>query len=84
MQPNAVLTRAAVSHVRVGTFQYLAVRGDAEALRLLTDHVIAPPLSGVHDGGAPVSRAAGRGGGATSRPHPTTAVLALRVDMIIV
>lgn len=39
--PGAVLTRVARSHVRVGTFQYFVARGDAEALRLLADHVIA-------------------------------------------
>src|SRR5262245_215690 len=38
--PGAVLTRIALSHVRVGTFQFFAARGDAEALRLLADHVI--------------------------------------------
>lgn len=39
--PGAVLTRVAASHVRVGTFQYFAARRDAEALKLLADHVIA-------------------------------------------
>ena len=39
--PGAVLTRVAASHVRVGTFQFFAARGDAEGLRLLADHVIA-------------------------------------------
>jgi len=39
--PGAVLTRVAASHVRVGTFQFFAARGDGEALRLLADHVIA-------------------------------------------
>src|SRR5262245_40611072 len=39
--PGAVLTRVASSHVRVGTFQFFAARGDLEALRLLADHVIA-------------------------------------------
>ncbi|MDB5698229.1 MAG: hypothetical protein JWN69_1033 [Alphaproteobacteria bacterium] len=39
--PGAVLTRVASSHIRVGTFQYFAARGDQEALRLLADHVIA-------------------------------------------
>ncbi|WP_099823857.1 protein adenylyltransferase SelO [Oceaniglobus indicus] len=39
--PGAVLTRIARSHIRVGTFQYFAARGDTEALQLLTDHVIA-------------------------------------------
>ncbi len=47
--PGAVLTRVASSHVRVGTFQYFAVREDEEALRLLLDHVVArhyPALAG--------------------------------------
>jgi len=39
--PGAVLARVAASHIRVGTFQYFAAREDVEALRLLTDHVIA-------------------------------------------
>jgi uncharacterized protein YdiU (UPF0061 family) len=39
--PGAVLTRVASSHIRVGTFQFHAARGDVEALRLLADHVIA-------------------------------------------
>jgi uncharacterized protein YdiU (UPF0061 family) len=39
--PGAVLTRVAASHVRVGTFQYFAARGDAGAVRLLADHAIA-------------------------------------------
>lgn len=39
--PGAVLTRVAQSHIRVGTFQFFAARGDTEALAALTDHVIA-------------------------------------------
>jgi len=39
--PGAVLTRVAASHIRVGTFQFFAVRGDAEAVRHLADYVIA-------------------------------------------
>jgi len=39
--PGAVLTRVAQSHVRVGTFQFFAARGDVEALCILADHVIA-------------------------------------------
>ena len=38
--PGAVLARVASSHVRVGTFQYFAARGDAEAVRLLADYVL--------------------------------------------
>jgi uncharacterized protein YdiU (UPF0061 family) len=39
--PGGVLTRVAASHIRVGTFQYFASRGDMEGLRALADHVIA-------------------------------------------
>lgn len=39
--PGAVLMRVAASHLRVGTFQYFALRQDVEALRALTDHAIA-------------------------------------------
>jgi uncharacterized protein YdiU (UPF0061 family) len=39
--PGAVLTRVAKSHIRVGTFQFFAARGDVEGLRLLSDHVIS-------------------------------------------
>src|SRR5271163_856714 len=35
MLPGAVLTRVASSHIRVGTFQYFAARGDTEAVKLL-------------------------------------------------
>ena len=36
-----MLTRVAASHLRVGTFQYFAARGDVEALRKLADYAIA-------------------------------------------
>ena len=39
--PGAVLTRVASSHIRVGTFEFFARRGDVEGVRLLADHVIA-------------------------------------------
>ena len=38
--PGAILTRTAASFVRVGTFQFFAARGDADAVRLLADYVI--------------------------------------------
>jgi len=41
MLPGAVLTRVAASHIRVGTFQFFAARGDREALGLLADHAIS-------------------------------------------
>jgi uncharacterized protein YdiU (UPF0061 family) len=39
--PGAVLTRVAASHIRVGTFQFFASRGDVDGLRVLADYVIA-------------------------------------------
>jgi uncharacterized protein YdiU (UPF0061 family) len=39
--PGAILTRVAASHIRVGTFQYFAARGDLPGLRRLADYVIA-------------------------------------------
>jgi serine/tyrosine/threonine adenylyltransferase len=39
-EPGAVLTRVAASHLRVGTFQYFAARGDQEAVRTLADMAI--------------------------------------------
>jgi serine/tyrosine/threonine adenylyltransferase len=39
--PGAVLTRIAASHIRVGTFQYFAARGDTDGVKRLADHVIA-------------------------------------------
>jgi uncharacterized protein YdiU (UPF0061 family) len=39
--PGAVFTRVASSHLRVGTFQYMARHGGPEALRTLADYAIA-------------------------------------------
>lgn len=39
--PGAVLTRVASSHIRIGTFEYYAIRRDVDALRLLADHAVA-------------------------------------------
>jgi serine/tyrosine/threonine adenylyltransferase len=38
--PGAVLTRVAASHIRVGTFEFAALRGDVGLLRRLADHAI--------------------------------------------
>jgi len=38
--PGAVLTRVAASHLRIGTFQYFAARGDAEAVRALLEYAV--------------------------------------------
>lgn len=48
--PGAVLTRVAASHLRVGTFQYFAARGDTDKLQRLADYAIHrhdPALAGV-------------------------------------
>ena len=39
--PGAVLTRVAASHLRVGTFQFFAARGETEQLQRLVDYAIA-------------------------------------------
>lgn len=48
--PGAILTRVAMSHIRVGTFEFLATRGgDAVRLKQLADYVIGrhyPALKG--------------------------------------
>ncbi|MFC5759315.1 protein adenylyltransferase SelO [Rhizobium sp. GCM10022189] len=38
--PGAVFARVAASHIRVGTFQYLAATGDEDGVKVLADHVI--------------------------------------------
>jgi serine/tyrosine/threonine adenylyltransferase len=38
--PGAILTRVAASHVRVGTFEYFAARGDVAGVKVLADYVI--------------------------------------------
>jgi len=50
--PGAVLTRVAASHIRVGTFQFVAARGDDAMLRKLADYVIGrhyPEVQGEAD-----------------------------------
>ncbi len=51
--PGAVLTRVASSHIRVGTFQYFAARGDSEGVRQLADHVISRHYPEVADAERP-------------------------------
>ncbi len=38
--PGAVLTRVAASHIRVGTFEYAAARGEKAALQALADYTL--------------------------------------------
>jgi serine/tyrosine/threonine adenylyltransferase len=49
VQKGAILTRVAASHVRVGTFQYLAARGDETDLRVLADYCIARHFPDLQD-----------------------------------
>ncbi len=51
--PGAVLTRVAASHIRVGTFQYFAARGDQDAVRALLDYVIARHYPEARDADVP-------------------------------
>ncbi len=39
--PGAVLTRVAASHIRVGTFEFFAARGDVERVRRLAEYTLA-------------------------------------------
>jgi uncharacterized protein YdiU (UPF0061 family) len=38
--PGAIITRVAAGHVRVGTFEYFAARGDEGAVKQLADYVL--------------------------------------------
>jgi len=46
--PGAILTRVASSHIRVGTFQIFAARGDRASLKRLTDYAIARHYPGAN------------------------------------
>ena len=46
-EQGAILTRVAKSHVRVGTFQYLAARGETETMRALVAHEMARHMPGI-------------------------------------
>ena len=41
VQPGAILTRIASSHIRVGTFEYFAARHEVDSVRTLADYAIA-------------------------------------------
>lgn len=47
--PGAVLARVASSHIRIGTFQFFAARGDVEAVQALADYVVARHYPEVRD-----------------------------------
>ena len=52
--PGAVLTRVASSHIRIGTFQYFAARGDLEAVERLSSYVIDRHFPQARDSERPV------------------------------
>jgi len=51
--PGAVLTRVAQGHIRVGTFEYFAARGDTPSLRILADYAIDRFYPDARDAPAP-------------------------------
>lgn len=51
--PGAVLTRVAASHIRVGTFQLAAARGNVPLLKNLADYVIKRHYPGLEGSGDP-------------------------------
>jgi uncharacterized protein YdiU (UPF0061 family) len=67
--PGAVIARVAASHIRVGTFQFFAVREDVEALETLANYVV--------DRHYPEARAA-------ERPHRAMldAVIAAQAELV--
>lgn len=48
-QPGAILTRVADSHLRVGTFQYIAQRGTVGELQALADYALERHFSAIGD-----------------------------------
>lgn len=54
--PGAVLTRVAASHLRIGTVEYLAARGDIGALARLVDHALARHYPGREGEASPALR----------------------------
>ncbi|WP_051275425.1 protein adenylyltransferase SelO [Aestuariibacter salexigens] len=40
-QPGGILTRTASSHIRIGTFEYFAARGQTQQVKMLADYSIA-------------------------------------------
>lgn len=47
--PGAIVARIAASHIRVGSFQYLAARGEVEKLKDLLDYTLARHFPGTSD-----------------------------------
>nr|WP_252731264.1 YdiU family protein [Lentibacter algarum] len=52
-QPGAVLARVASSHLRVGTFQFFAARGEADRVKQLADYAIVRHYPDLAEADAP-------------------------------
>ncbi|HAT49505.1 MAG: YdiU family protein [Nitrospirae bacterium] len=52
-QPGAILTRVAASHLRVGTFQYMAVKGGMTGIRTLVDYALHRHFPEIRDSAHP-------------------------------
>ena len=55
MQKGAVLARVASSHIRVGTFQFFAARGETDKVRQLADYTIARHFPDLASSAQPLS-----------------------------
>jgi uncharacterized protein YdiU (UPF0061 family) len=54
VQPGAIITRVATSHMRVGTFQYFAARNDLDALKTLSHYAIGRHYPGASTSPKPI------------------------------
>ncbi len=54
LQPGGVFTRVASSHLRIGTFEYFAARGDRDALQALADYAMQRHFPEVRDAAKPM------------------------------
>jgi uncharacterized protein YdiU (UPF0061 family) len=66
-EPGAVLARVASSHLRVGTFQFFAARGETDRLRQLADYAIARHYPELHRAARPLSGLLRQGRAGTGR-----------------
>ncbi len=69
--PAAVLTRVAASHIRVGTFQWVAAQGDEAMLRRLADFTLARHFPELTPQTAPVRAEAAASSQAAPSAHAT-------------
>lgn len=80
--PGAVLTRVASSHIRVGTFQYFASRGDIDNLTRLANYVIWRHYPQVPSELAPQSTPLMRPSAGSVSPEGSPCYLRLLMDVV--